>query len=63
MNLDRVGGFWPPPGGAHFGSANLRFLLKKHAQSLKESGLDRLTVSLDSLNSDSYKKLNVDPCT
>ena len=34
------------------------FLLKKHAQSLKESGLDRLTVSLDSLNSDSYKKLN-----
>ena len=34
------------------------FLLKKHAQSLRESGLDRLTVSLDSLNSDSYKKLN-----
>ena len=34
------------------------FLLKKHAQSLKDSGLDRLTVSLDSLNSDSYKKLN-----
>jgi cyclic pyranopterin phosphate synthase len=34
------------------------FLLKKHAQSLKESGLNRLTVSLDSLNSDSYKKLN-----
>jgi len=34
------------------------FLLTKHAQSLKESGLDRLTVSLDSLNSDSYKKLN-----
>ena len=34
------------------------FLLQKHAQSLKESGLDRLTVSLDSLNSDSYKKLN-----
>ena len=34
------------------------FLLKKHAQSLKDSGLDRITVSLDSLNSDSYKKLN-----
>ncbi len=34
------------------------FLLKKFAQSLKDSGLDRLTVSLDSLNSESYKELN-----
>ena len=34
------------------------FLLKKFAQPLKDSGLDRLTVSLDSLNSESYKELN-----
>jgi len=34
------------------------FLLKKHAKDLKEAGMDRLTVSLDSLNSESYKKLN-----
>jgi len=34
------------------------FLLKKFAQSLKDSGLDRLTVSLDSLNSTTYKELN-----
>tara|TARA_B100000131_G_C18028171_1_gene577309 strand:- start:180 stop:1184 length:1005 start_codon:yes stop_codon:yes gene_type:complete len=34
------------------------FLLKKFAKPLKDSGLDRLTVSLDSLNSESYKELN-----
>ena len=34
------------------------FLLKKFAQPLKDSGLDRLTVSLDSLNSELYKELN-----
>ena len=34
------------------------FFLKKYALDLKQSGVDRLTVSLDSLNVETYKKLN-----
>ncbi|MQG06754.1 MAG: GTP 3',8-cyclase MoaA [SAR202 cluster bacterium] len=34
------------------------FFLNKYALDLKQSGVDRLTVSLDSLNPETYKKLN-----
>lgn len=33
-------------------------LLKKYAKNLKESGLDRVTVSLDSLDEDRFKQIN-----
>ncbi|MGO4886445.1 GTP 3',8-cyclase MoaA [Anaerobacillus sp. MEB173] len=33
-------------------------LLRKHAKALKQAGLDRVTISLDSLNSELFEKIN-----
>ena len=55
--VDLVGMIAQIPGVKDFGLSTNGITLKKHAKALKEAGLHRVNVSLDTLNPERYRKI------
>jgi cyclic pyranopterin phosphate synthase len=55
--VDLVGMIAAIPGVKDFGLSTNGITLKKHAKALKEAGLKRVNVSLDTLNPERYRKI------